>query len=96
MRITKSTAEMPEERYKALAIFMGWNEQIMTTTESPNYEIPNPQSFTEYLIEKDSAFMLDWIKRFNMQEAELQAKAKQDEATQILEDAKIQAEQIAN
>lgn len=96
MRITKSTLDMPEERYKALAEFMGWKENILTTTESPNYEIPNPQSFTEYLIEKDSAFMIDWIKRFNMQEAELQTKEKQEEAAQILEDAKIQAEQIAN
>ncbi len=95
MQITKKSVDLPEERYKALAIFMGWEEKIMTTTESPNYEIDNPQSFVDFIIEKDSAFMLDVLKRFAMQEAEALASQKQEEAKQILEQAEVSAEQVA-
>lgn len=96
MKITKTSVELPEARFKALAQFMGWTEQVMTTDLSPNVPIDNPQSFTDYIIEKDSAFMKDILVRFNLQEAEILAKQKRDEANQILEDAKVQAEQIAS
>lgn len=96
MKITKTSVELPEERFKALAIFMGWSETVMTETESPNYPVNNPQSFTDFIIEKDSAFMLDWLKRFNMQEAEILAKQKEQEAEDILRNAEAEASQIAS
>lgn len=95
MKITKTSIDLPEERFKALAIFMGWTEKVMTTTESPNHEIDNPQSFTDFIIEKDSAFMADTLKRFNMQEAENIVMQKKQEAENILLNAEIQALEIA-
>lgn len=96
MKITKTSVELPEEKFKALAIFMGWKEKIMTETESPNYEIDNPQSFTDFIIEKDSAFLTDILKRFNMQEAEAMATQKENEAKEMRKIAEAQALEVAH
>lgn len=96
MKIKYQSADVPEETMKAFAIFLGWPEKIMTTTESPNYEIDNTQTFTDFIKERYGLPIQNDLTKFNMQEAERLAEQKKNEAQEIIDTAKVQAEAIAN
>lgn len=96
MRIKYQSAEVSEETMRDFAIFLGWKPQIMTTTESPNYEIDNPQTFIAFIKEKYGSPIQEDLAKFNMQEAENQVKELNKQAREIINQAKAQAEAIAN
>ena len=50
-----------------LALDNGWTRTIMTTTESPNYEVENPETATKFLDKKFNAPLRDAIKAYMKQ-----------------------------
>ena len=102
MRKKIETADLSNEQWKAFAITtpeVGWTEQVMTTTESPNYIIDNPKTYNqaidEYIRKVTDPFFKAVID-FNMQEAKVLADEKRAEAEAIEKEARIIAEQTAN
>lgn len=89
MIISIKSINLPEETIKDFATFIGWKEFVMTTTESPNYEIDNPQTYTQFIEEKYGTPIWKDISNWNLQTAEMEAKALQDQANTILEEAKL-------
>lgn len=73
-----------EEQIKGLAIQEGWHEMIMTTTESPNYEIPNPESAIQYLDRTKLQPIRDAIAKYRLTESRLLAESKIKEAQEEL------------
>lgn len=69
-----------EEQIRGLAIQEGWKKMVMTTTESPNYEIPNPESALEYLDKTLLEPIRDAIATYRLTEARLLAESKIKEA----------------
>lgn len=75
------------QQVKEFAHDNGWNENILTTTESPNYEIPNPIKAKEYLRSKFNAPILEAYKAFKLKSAKALAEEKVRLAEQELLDA---------
>lgn len=65
-----------QEQIKALATQEGWHEMIMTTTESPNYEIPNTETAIKYLDRTLLQPIRDAIAKYRLTEARLLAESK--------------------
>lgn len=96
MKIKYQSADVPEETMRAFAIFLGWPEKVMTTDLSPNVLIDNPQLFTDFIKVKYGLPIQNDLTQFNMQEAQRLAEQKKNEAQEIIDTAKVQAEAIAN
>lgn len=73
-----------EEQIKGLAIQEGWTEMVLTTTESPNYEVPNPESALNYLDRVLLQRVREAIAKYRLTEARLLAESKIKEAQQEL------------
>ena len=69
LKIKLESIDLPEELFKAFATkFCGWTEKVMTTTESPNYEVDNPVSYTDAIKDKyGTPIWLD-IAQFNIEQ----------------------------
>lgn len=96
MIIKIQSVDLPEATIKNFAQFIGWSEFIMTTDQSPNVEIENPQTFTQYIEEKYGSPIRNDVSRWNLQTAEAEAQALKDQADQIIADAKVIADSAAN
>lgn len=68
------------EQIEGLATQEGWNKQVMTTTESPNYLIDNPQTALQFLDEKFMSPIRASVKAYRLAEAKALAEQKKDEA----------------
>lgn len=68
------------EQIENLALDKGWTRKIMTTTESPNYEIDNPVTAIQFLDKKFNAPIREAIKAFRLKEAKQIADSKIQEA----------------
>lgn len=95
MIIKIQSADLPEATIKNFAQFVGWKEFVMTTDQSPNVEIENPQTFLQYLEEKYSTPIRNDVANWNLQEATAQANALKQEADEIIAQAKLEADEIA-
>lgn len=73
-----------EEQIKGLAIQEGWQENVWTTTESPNYEIPNTESAIQYLDRTKLQPIRDAIAKYRLTESRLLAESKIKEAQEEL------------
>lgn len=69
-----------EEQIKGLAIQEGWTEIVMTTTESPNYEIPNSETAIQYLDRTLLQPIRDAVAKYRLTETRLLAESKIKEA----------------
>lgn len=86
--IEKIISTLTKEQLKEFATDNGWKEDILTTTESPNYLIPNPIHAKEYLRDKFNAPILEAYKAFKLKDAKAQAELKIKQAQEELESAK--------
>lgn len=64
MKLSITTSDLPDETWLAFAVFHGYPPQVMTTTESPNYLINNPQTVKEFLAEKFLAPIQSGVESF--------------------------------
>jgi len=102
MRIKYQSADVSEETMKAFASYdfkdgvKPWTEKIMTTDLSPNVLIDNPQTYSDYIKERYGSPISKNLVKFNMKDAEELAELKQQEAAEIINNAKAQAQAIAN
>lgn len=76
------------KQLKEFATDNGWSEQIMTTTESPNYLIDNPIHAREYLRNKFNAPIEEAYKAFKLKTVRQSTEEKIRLANQELEQAK--------
>lgn len=68
------------EQIENLALDNGWIRMIMTTTESPNYEIENPVSALQFLDNKFNEPLRQAIRAYRLKEAKAIADSKIAEA----------------
>jgi hypothetical protein len=95
MKLSFTTADFDEATWIEFAKFLGWKEQVMTTTESPNYLIDNTVSYKDYIINKYGEIIFADLANFNISQVKEQVDIAIATANQTLADAKYQAEQEA-
>jgi len=86
--LEKIIQNLTPKQLKEFATDNGWSEQIMTTTESPNYLIDNPVHAKEYLRDNFNRPVLEAYKAFKLKGAKLSAELKMKQAQEELEIAK--------
>lgn len=86
--IEKIINTLTKEQLREFATDNGWKNMIMTTTESPNYEVKNPIRSAEYLREKFNAPVLEAYKAFKLKGAKTLSELKIKQAQEELESAK--------
>jgi hypothetical protein len=86
--IEKIINALTKEELKEFATDNGWKEKVMTTTESPNYEIPNPVGAEDYLRDKFNAPIVEAYKVFKLKDAELELENRIKQAEDELQSAR--------
>lgn len=79
---------LTKEQLREFATDNGWTETVLTTTESPNYSIPNPVKAKEYLRDKFNTPVLEAYKAFKLKGAKTLSESKIKQAQEELESAK--------
>lgn len=74
--LEKIIQNLTAKQLKEFATDNGWSEQIMTTTESPNYAIDNPMNAREFLRDKFNAPILEAYKAFKLKSVKHQVDEK--------------------
>lgn len=85
--LEKIIQNLNAKQLKEFATDNGWSEEILTTTESPNYYIPNPVHAKEFLRDKFNAPVLEAYKSFKLKSARQTAEEKIKLAQAELEQA---------
>lgn len=75
MKLKLETVDMPEERFRAFAEFLGWTPTVMTEDLSPNVPVENPQTFLDFFEARYGGLIRDDVARFRAQVAEAEAAA---------------------
>ena len=69
IKITQTITGATNEQIEALATDNGWTKQVMTTTESPNYPIDNPETALMFLDRVCNEKVRTMLEVFNLTEA---------------------------
>ena len=92
MKLSFTTADFDEATWKEFARCIGWQEQVMTISESPNYLIDNPVAYADFIINKYGEPIYSDLANFNIAQVKEQTDAQIAQANQAMADAKSQAE----
>lgn len=92
MKIKLESVDLPEETFKIFAIkYCDWTEKVMTTTESPNYEIDNPVTFTDAIKNKYGTPIWKDVAQFNSEQLIAVEEANISKSRQIISTIQEQA-----
>lgn len=89
------SADLPEETWINFAEWLGWQKQVMTITESPNYLIDNPQTYVDYLEHRYMQPIRDDIKNYNLYLGEEEIKTQVADALALIDKARADAAAFA-
>ena len=89
------SADLPEETWINFASWLGWQKQVMTTTESPNYLVDNPETYIDYLERRYMQPIRDDVKAYNIHLGEEAIKEQAKDALALLDKARADAKAYA-